>query len=162
MKTNIALAAMVLFCAVVSCKTKQKATGTTSAGAPTVVYKTKADYSRYVPVTLSADKKEIVAYPAPKDVYYQGQLAYPVQLENGYLLDNRGVGLNTAFLNISYEDYAKLPAPPTLNELYKRILEKDPFIEIYDLGDRSRFKNATEQINNIIKKGGLKKFTKIK
>lgn len=146
----------------VSCKTKQKATGTSSAGAPTVVYKTKADYNKYVPVTLSADKKEIVAYPAPKDVFYQGKLSYPVQLEKGYLLDNRGIGLHTAFLNISYEDYAKLTTVPALAELYKQILEKDPFTEIYNLGDRSRFKNEVEEINQIIKKGGLKKFTKVK
>ncbi len=149
------------------CKTKQPATAATAggpakAGAPTLIYKTRADYNRFVPVTLSADKKEIVGYPAPADVYYNGKLAYPVSLNNGYLLDNRGIGPNTAFLKITYEDYAKLNSVPTLAELYTQIDDKDPIVEIYNLGDRSRFKNETAEINDLISKGALKKFTKIK
>ncbi|HLP51846.1 MAG TPA: hypothetical protein VK154_13250 [Chitinophagales bacterium] len=158
--------------ALVACKTKQ-ATGTaakanntaetsTGTGAPAIVYKTKADYSKQVPVTLSADKSQIVAYPGIKDINYQGKPAYPFALADGYLLDNRGIGPNSAFLEITYADYAKLNSVPPLDELYKRILDRDPFTEIYNLGDRNRFTNEIEEINEIITKGGLKKFKKIK
>ena len=162
MKPTILIAAVMVFSTITACKTKQATTGNTNSGAPTVVYKTKADYSKQVPVMLSADKSSIVAYPSLKDIYYKNQLAYPSVLKNGYLLDNRGVGANTAFLKLTYEDYAKLNTVPPLTELYNFILDKDPFTEMYSLGDRSRFKDEVTEINKIIAKGGLKKFTKIK
>jgi hypothetical protein len=148
--------------ALLSCKTQQAGAGTARTSEPAIVYKTKADYSKYVPVTLSADKTQIVAYPAPKDVYYNGKLAYPTALENGYWLDNRGIGPNTAFLRVTYDEYSKWPQVPKLSELYLLIIDKDPFTEIYKLGSRSRFKNPVADINKVIKKGGLKKFEKVK
>ena len=36
--------------------------------APIVVYRTRADYSQYVPVTLSNDKTQIVSYPSRFDL----------------------------------------------------------------------------------------------
>ncbi len=62
------------------------------AGPPTIVYKTKGDYNKLVPVLLSNDKSEIISYPHPKALMVGGQLALPTILEKGYLLDNRGVG----------------------------------------------------------------------
>ena len=165
MKPHLILALTIALGAMVSCKTKQQATGTTQAtntGTPTVVYKTKADYSQFVPVTLSADKSQIVAYPIAKDLYYNSKLAKPIQLKNGYWLDNRGINPNSAFLDITYEEYLKNDDIMPLAELYKHITNKDPFTEIYNLGDRSRFKNEVDEINDIITKGGLKKFTRIK
>ncbi|MBK7113740.1 MAG: hypothetical protein IPH60_15015 [Flavobacteriales bacterium] len=35
-------------------------------------------------------------------------MSVPTVLGNGYLLDNRGVGLNTVFLKWSYAEYASL------------------------------------------------------
>ena len=162
MKTLSLFVAVMVCGSMTACKTKQANTCNTNMGAPAVVYKTKADYSKYVPVTLSADKAGIVAYPGLTDIYYKAKLAYPSVLKNGYLLDNRGIGVNTAFLKLSYEDYAKLNTVPPLAELYNFILDKDPFTEIYTLGDRSRFKDEVADINKIIAKGGLKKFTKLK
>jgi len=162
MKPIIMITAVVVLSTITACKTKQVTTGSTSSGAPTMVYKTKADYSKYVPVTLSADKASIIAYPGLTDIYYKSKLAYPSVLKNGFLLDNRGIGINTAFLKLTYEDYAKLNTVPPLSELYNFILEKDPFTEIYSLGDRSRFKDEVADINKIIAKGGLKKFAKLK
>ena len=103
---------------------------------PIIIYKTKADYSKYVPVTLSEDKSKVVSYPAPGDVYYKGQLAYPTSLDKGYWLDKRGVGPKSAFIKLTYEEYAKLPSAPGIDELYAMIIDKDPFTEIYDLGSR--------------------------
>jgi hypothetical protein len=161
MKPALLLPVMVCI-ALLSCKTQQAGAGNTRTSEPAIVYKTKADYSKYVPVTLSADKTQIVAYPAPKDVYYNGKLAYPTALEDGYWLDNRGIGPNTAFLRVTYDEYSKWPQVPKLSELYLLIIDKDPFTEIYKLGSRSRFTHPVADINKVIKKGGLKKFERVK
>ena len=42
-----------------------------------VIYKMRKDYSRHVPVTLSADRKRLVAYPAISDIQIGGQFTYP-------------------------------------------------------------------------------------
>lgn len=160
MKTILFAASTAILIAVLGCKTPRQNVSYT--GEPATVYKTKADYSKNVPVTMNEAKTEIVAYPSPKDVYYKGALAYPTVLKKGYLLDNRGIGLNTVFLKYTYDEYAKLQNAPTLKEMSESIIDKDPFVEIYNLGDRSRFKNEVEEINELIRKGGLKKFKRIK
>jgi hypothetical protein len=128
----------------------------------TIIYKTKADYSKYVPVTLSEDKSKIVSYPDPKDVYYNGSLAYPTALAKGYWLDNRGIGLNSAFIKLTYEEYAQLPQAPSPAELYKMIIDKKPFTRIYNLGSRYKYKDAVTEINRIIESGQLKHYKRIK
>jgi hypothetical protein len=133
-----------------------------SAGAPTIIYKTKEEYNNKVPITLSEDKRKIVGYPHPKDIYQNGKLAIPTKLNNGYLLDNRGVGKNTAFLNITYEEYAKLTSAPKLTEMERMILEKDPIIELCDCGNRNQFKNEIDEINSLIATNQLGKCKKIK
>ena len=126
------------------------------AGPQTIIYKTKKDYSKFVPVILSEDKSKIVSYPHPKDVFYKGELAYPTELKNGYLLDNRGININVAFLNITYEDYSKLEKIPLLLELFSMILDKDPLIEIYNCGNRDTFKNEISDLNKLVENNGLK------
>ena len=128
-------------------------------GPHAVVYKTKADYSKYVPVTLSDDKSKIVSYPAPQDVFTNGKLALPTALPHGFWLDNRGIGPNSCFIKITYEDYAKLPQAPSPEDLYKLIIDKEPFTEMYDLGLRNLLKDG--DINQIIKKHKLKGYTKL-
>ncbi len=134
----------------------------TYTGEVAVIYKTKNDYHNLVPVTLNAAKTEIVAYPSPADVYYNGKLAYPIALKNEYWLDNRGIGVNSAFLKITYDKYSKLKQAPLLTEMFEQIEDKDPFVEIYNIGTRSRFTNEVEEINKLIEKGDLKKFKKLK
>lgn len=125
-------------------------------GPKAVVYKTKKDYRKMVPVTLSADKSKIVSYPAPTDLKSDGKLTLPSKLKNKYLLDNRGIGKNTAFLNMTYEQYAALEHPPTLNDMYAMILDKDPISEMCDCGERSKYENAEQELNKLIKKKKLK------
>ncbi len=69
-----------------------------SNGPPTIVYRTREDYRLNVAVTLNDDKTEVVGYPGQNDVYYKDLIAYPYPLKNGYLLDNRGINKNTAFM----------------------------------------------------------------
>lgn len=125
--------------------------GAPSITAPVVVYKTKSDYSKKVPVTLSADKSRIIAYPAPEDIRRgNGSYTYPTPLKRGYLLDNRGIGPNTAFLKVSYEEYAALTENPSLEDLKSWILDADPILEWYRCPDLHRTAAIEAELNRII------------
>jgi hypothetical protein len=131
-------------------------------GPKCVVYKTKSDYLRNVPVALSSDKKSIVSFPDVKDVFTNGELAYPSPLESGYLLDNRGIGPDVAFLSYSYEEYSKLPETPSASVLMQHILDPDPLTEMYDCGLRGNFEDPVSELNSLIKSGNLKDKTRLK
>ncbi|MEI6184356.1 MAG: hypothetical protein WCP65_02435 [Bacteroidota bacterium] len=100
---------------------------------------------------LSNDKKDIVSFPDVKDVYFKGKLAYPTPLAKGYLLDNRGIGKNVAFLKYTYEEYSKLAETPTKEIMMSMLLETNPLIELYNCNKISS--NDIEEINKFIEKG---------
>ncbi|MFZ4545729.1 MAG: hypothetical protein ACOYOA_16890 [Saprospiraceae bacterium] len=127
-----------------------------TSGPPVLVYKTKAVYKNYVPVILSSDKQEIVSYPHPSDVKTGKGLLIPTKLHNGYLLDNKGIGKNVAFLKMTYEEYSKLEKLPSLKELFELIIDKDPLLELCDCGSKSAFVNVTKQLNSLIDKKVLR------
>lgn len=129
-------------------------------GPPAIVYKTKKDYNNLVPVTLSDDKKEIISYPDPKDVIATNGFQTPSVLSSGYLLDNRGINENLAFLSITYEEYSRLKSVPGLKELYAKIIDKDPLVELCDCGNRKHYKDIIPQLNNMITKNKLKTLCK--
>lgn len=182
MRSAIIIITLLTLAAATGCKTKQHGTSaatkvtenstTTTAPIPSqpvtyghtahaVIYKTKADYTHYVPVTLTDDGSAIASYPAPGDLYYKGAIATPTKLANGYLLDNRGITPHSAFIKITYDDYAKLQEVPSLKELYKLVIDKAPFTEMYDLGERNLYEDATGSINSIIKGGRLAEYRKL-
>ena len=115
-----------------------------------IVYKMRKDYSQNVPVILSSDKKTIVSYPHPRDVYTNGKLALPTPLKNGYWLDNRGISLNVAFLSYTYEEYAALNDVPSIDVLYKKIVDKDPITEMWSCGHRHHYHDLINDLNEII------------
>jgi hypothetical protein len=123
---------------------------------PTVVYKTKGNYNNLVPVLLSDDKLEIISYPHPNDLKVGDALALPTPLSEDYLLDNRGIGPNVAFLKMSYEDYSKLENAPTLKELYELIIDKDPLTELCNCENMKMFNDKTSQLNKLIMAKNLK------
>ena len=129
---------------------------------PCIVYKTKADYSKNIPVILSGDKKRIVSYPDVKDVYYQGEFAYPAGLKKGFLLDNRGIGPDVAFLSVTYEEFSKMEKTPSADELYDLIIDKDPLLVMYKCGNRSDYQDIKKELNEIISSGKIETFTKLK
>lgn len=133
-----------------------------SAGPPTIIYKTRAKYTDKIPLTLSEDKTRIVGYPHPKDIYYRGKLAKPVYLRDGFMLDNRGIGPNTCFISMTYEEYALLSRAPALGELEKMIIDRDPVSVIYNCGNRDQFTNVECELRRIIRKGQLDKCRLIK
>ena len=120
-----------------------------------VIYKTTNDYNYNVPVMLSDNKIEIISYPHPTDLFYNGELALPTILQNGYLLDNRGIGKNVAFLKYTYDEYSKLSEVPTLDELQKNIIDKEPLTELWDCGIRNSFTDLQKQLNEWIDKNML-------
>lgn len=99
---------------------------------------------------LSEDKSKVIGYPDIRDVYYKGELAYPTRLHQGYLLDNRGINQNSAFLNITYKKYSQLSETPSSIELFSMILDNNPFTELYNCGNRYQFTNEVEELNEII------------
>ena len=122
-----------------------------------LVYKTKADYRDLVPVLLSADKKHIISYPAPGDVKTGSGYALPVLLHKGYLLDKRGIGVNSAFLKLTYEEYSQLKELPSPAGLYDTIADKNPLTTLYDCGIRENGGNLVKELNKIIDKKQLSK-----
>jgi hypothetical protein len=127
-----------------------------------IIYRTRSDYSVNVPVTLSDDKTRIVSYPDIKDIYYNGRLSVPTLLSEGFFLDNRGIGAGVAFLSYTYDEYSKLASTPPAAELMKKIIDKDPLVEMYDCGKRSQYSNPEEELNAMIRAGDFKRCTKIK
>ncbi len=128
-------------------------------GAPAVIYKTTRDFTDFVPVIMNDDRTKILSYPDPLDVSYEGKLAKPTVLKNGYLLDNRGINQNVVFLNFTYEYYSKLTSPPLLSEMMENILEKYPLLELYSCGLRSEYSDIIKEMNAKIDNGfvGCKK-----
>jgi len=134
-----------------SCKSSKINQEPVAALAPVIIYKTKADYSHLVPITLNETGDKVVSYPAPSDLYTGGILAVPVQLDKGYLLDVRGVHPHTAFTSYTYEAYSQLETTPSMKDLMEKIIDPDPFEEIYDCGNRSQFKNLEKDLNKLIR-----------
>ncbi len=117
---------------------------------PVVVYKTKKDYRNLVPVTLSDDKSKIVSYPDPKDFTSGSHNWLPGLLHKGYLLDNRGINKNVAYIKLTYNQYANLKRTPTIPELYAMIIDKDPLTEYWDCGQRKDYKDRVKKLNKLI------------
>lgn len=137
-----------------ACNTSKKSTTeSVNAKEPFIIYKTKADYNNNVPIIMNDDKTAIIAYPAPEDLKGAEGMASPTLLDDGYLLDNRGITKNSVFTSYSYEVYAALESAPLLAELELSIIEKDPFLEIYNCKKHLHLKNKLNEINKLIKNG---------
>lgn len=126
-------------------------TETVSIASPRVIiYRTYKDYNNNVPVIMDETKTRIVSFPAPSDV--RG-IPTPTILAEGYLLDNRGIGKNAVFTSYTYEEYAALDATPSQEELMARIIDKEPFAEIWLCDRRHTYKNLIKDLNKLIKSG---------
>lgn len=131
--------------------------GASTPGPHLLVYKTRSDYRQLVPVLLSADKKTIVSYPDPSDIRRGGKRILPGELKEGYLVDNRGIGMNVAFLNITYKKYAKLKEPPSQEKMMRMIKDADPLTALCDCGLKANFKEPVKEVNVMIDKNELPK-----
>jgi hypothetical protein len=155
----------LIFCLLCFACTRQALAPRTPAGISgprCIVYKTRADYNHLVPVILSPDKSGIVSFPDVKDIYFNDSLAYPTLLNEGYLLDNRGISPDVAFLKITYEEYGRLVSTPSGTELLRMILDKDPLAEMYDCGNRNQYQDPAGTMNRLIITGELARQKRLK
>ncbi len=142
------------------CSSNKQITQSANMQAPLIIYKTIKDYSNNVPIIMNESKDRIVSYPAISDVLINGTLAKPTQLAKGYLLDNFGISANSVFTSFTFEEYSNLDKVPTIQEFMDRIIDYDPFSEMYNCGKRTEFSTINE-INTLIKTN-LKSTQKIK
>ncbi|MEA4976394.1 MAG: hypothetical protein VB046_11730 [Paludibacter sp.] len=152
---------LVIAVTISSCKTKDKDmvvkakdilqdNNTLRTTAPIVIYKTTRNFSDFVPVIMNKEKTVIVSYPDRMDI---SEVNKPTALINGYLLDNRGINENVAFLKLTYEAYKNLDKNPTREELINLIQEKYPLSEMYFCGNRSSYQDLIPELNALIEKG---------
>ena len=170
MKNTLFLLALAVLTAFSSCSNASRNTtsepivsqGIAVSGPYAIIYKTKANYNMLVPVIMNSEKTDIVAYPAPGDLKYKGKPAIPTILEDGFLLDNRGINENVAFLDISYEAYMALNSTPSKEELMSMILDKDPLSIMYNCGKRATYNNEVQDLNAFILENNFSAFEKLK
>lgn len=123
-----------------------------------IVYKSKKDFSIFVPIHLTKDKKNIIGYPAKEDLKSLGH-TNALAVENGYYIDLVGVNSNSVFTSFTLESYQKISTTPSLEEFKNHIIELNPFEEMYICD--CRYSNS--EIEQFIKKGTLNtNCTKIK
>lgn len=115
-----------------------------------LIYKTKQDYSQNVPVLMNVDKTSILSYPAPSDLCRDERCTYPTLLNDGFLLDNRGINKNVVFLSYTYDEYGAMLTAPPVKELMEHIIDKNPLTELYNCGKAVDFKNLVEELNVLI------------
>ncbi len=107
-----------------NCKSKNEVNFTPNfaPGPQAIVYKTKKKFNDYIPVTFNEEKTELISYPHPSDVYFNGKLSTPISLNNKYLLDNRGISKYVVILKYKYKDNSKLMKATSIDEKKKSIL----------------------------------------
>ncbi len=160
------LTSCMVFIAILGCKSNSAKNNSSEVvmytpdfktnGPPALVYKTKTDYFNLVPIILSDDKSSIVSYPHPSDLKSGDNYLTPTVLKNGYLLDNRGIGKNVAFIKLTYQEYGNLKEQPSLDELYALIIDKDPLTELCNCGNKLGLTHPAEQLNSLIDSGKLR------
>lgn len=115
------------------------------------IYKTNGDYNNNVPITLSADGKRVISFPAPSDLSANST---PLQLADGFLLDRRGISPNSAFLTLTYNEYAALKQAPSPSELLKLVIPEAKVTEIillpFTIGSAD---DKVADINKLIQSG---------
>lgn len=129
------------------------------AGPHVFIYKTKQDYFDKVPVILSEDKQKIVSFPHMKDLTLpNGEMAVPLLLAEEFLLDRRGINKDVAFLDITYEEYVSYDKVPDTKELFDRIIDSEPLVELWDCGVKYKYKDLEFELNELISNQDFSKF----
>lgn len=154
----------LLVCLSACCGGQKAASGTADEAErtrPLMVYRTVQDVHDKVPVGLSADRQHITSYPQPKDLLADGKMRLPTKLVKGYWLDNKGVGLNTGFLSMTYAEYAALPQAPPIAEMEAMLLDRDPLASLCDCGTQGTMDDPVTEINALLKKDALRERCKV-
>jgi hypothetical protein len=124
-----------------------------------IVYQLNGEWQNLVPVTLSKDKSTIVAYPSSIDLE---RMPTPIQLKHNWWLDMRGISKNTAFLNVSIEEYKTWKETPPLSELMSKVKVLKPFKRIYNCGNFQINEESLVTLNKQLRKNSIKKCSCLK
>ncbi len=122
-----------------------------------IIYKTRAELYDHVPVLLAPDKKSVVSFPDPMDIRAASTRLLPIQLHDGYLLSAAGVNEHTAFLKLTYRQYADLQSAPSPQQLHEMVEEKNPFQALCDCGVAKNPEQIPQELNELIDKKLVKK-----
>ncbi|MDE7180698.1 MAG: hypothetical protein K2N88_05820, partial [Muribaculaceae bacterium] len=82
------------------------------------VFKMSGNYSDNVAVTLDS-RGNLVYYPAPTDI---SAASRPVEIGEGWWLNRQGLGERSVFTRWTFDEYSKLPAAPSPEEIKAAIL----------------------------------------
>ena len=80
---------------------------------------------------MDEKREQILSFPSPVDIRAGSRINAPILLEQGFLLDQRGIHPNSAFLTTTFEEYGKLTSTPTNEELMALVSDTDPFVIMY-------------------------------
>lgn len=125
-------------------------------GPNAIVYQLNGPWENLVPITLSADGNNILAYPAPADVK---NMRAPIKLNKGWWLDTRGISPNTAFLDYTLDAYTALKEIPSLATLQQHIRVKKPFKKMYNCGVLVSGNESITQLNKQVRSNKVKQCT---
>lgn len=160
---GLAILVMNLSCSSFSKRTAEKGTvfqPVFTPGPIAIVYKTSGDYSDLVSVTLNDSGNRIVAYPAASDVSLMGaEKLRPISLRKKYLLSRGTVTPNSAFLSITWKEYASMQNV-TQEKILSLVKHKKPFLEMYNAGLLTDILEMEKAMNRLIKDNQLKKVCK--
>lgn len=116
-----------------------------------VIYRTNGDWRDRVPVTVNPQTGQLVSFPAPSDI---AGAQMPIPLADGWLLDTRGVNLDTRFTRYTYAQYAALPQTPSTAQLIDSIIPEARITAIERLPmTLSEARADTARVNVIIAGG---------
>lgn len=119
-----------------------------------LIYRTNGDYNDNVPITVNATGDQVVSFPAPSDL----RNATPIQLADGWLLDRRGVSLNTRFTTFTYKEYSELPSAPSIERLLHSVIPGARVTEVKRLDITTQQALAdTAALNPLIQESKLRK-----
>lgn len=81
-------------------------------------FRMNGDFADKVAVTIGDDGK-LKYFPAPSDLT---AASAPRDLGHGWWLNRQGLGPNSVFTSFSFDDYRKLPATPSVEDILKAVI----------------------------------------
>ncbi|MCF0213682.1 MAG: hypothetical protein HUK13_09775 [Muribaculaceae bacterium] len=113
------------------------------------IFTLNGDYADHVPVGMNPDHTVITSFPAPTDINANSA---PIPLANGFYLDRRGVSYDSGFTRWTYDQYAKLPQVPSMQQLMLSVIPEARVTRIVELPiTTQKAIRDTAAINEIIR-----------
>lgn len=81
-------------------------------------FRMSGNYANNVAVTLGPDG-ELTYFPAPSDITADSE---PIELGEGWWLNNQGLGPNSVFTKYTFAEYAALPEAPSPEQIKLNII----------------------------------------